>query len=249
MAMQRARRLASAAVVASLAVAGLSACRSGHDVAAYIGDRQITADRVTGVYDEVQRSVAAAGPVPAGQIPPTPVTRADVLGVLLGAELLPEVARQQNVTLPADTSVDRYAAGIRLQPDLEYTKLFAQANAYSEALLQKTTPPAGQPSDADLREVYDAISAAARRAGQDAGTFEQFKGGLADQGKQAVQAASSVRAEINQAAGKMDIKINPRYGAAAVPVLSTITQSGDYILLLRAPIADQDEVAPVSAAH
>ena len=50
--MQRARRLAPIAVVAALGIIALTGCRAQPDVAAYIGDRQITENQVTGILDD-----------------------------------------------------------------------------------------------------------------------------------------------------------------------------------------------------
>src|SRR3954466_10173862 len=106
MPMRRARRLVSVAVVASLAVIGLSACRSAPAMAAYVGDVKIADTRAQAVYDEVHNACAAPGPRPAGAPAPAEVTRDDVVGVLVGAQLLPELAKQQNVSLPASVPVE-----------------------------------------------------------------------------------------------------------------------------------------------
>src|SRR4051794_33905678 len=89
MTMLGARRLAPSAVVASLAVARVSACRSEPSVAAYLGNDRIAESRVQDVWDEANDAVAAAG-VQAGQAgqpgeaAPTPITRADVVRALVG---------------------------------------------------------------------------------------------------------------------------------------------------------------------
>src|SRR4051794_36545236 len=98
MPMRRARRLVSVAVAASLAVTGLSACRSAPAMAAYVDDVQITETRAQAVYDEVHNAILAAGK----QSGLTDVTRADVVSMLVGAELLPGLAKQHGVSLPAD---------------------------------------------------------------------------------------------------------------------------------------------------
>ena len=115
--MQRARRLASVAVVASLAVAGLSACRSEPSVAAYAGGAKITEERVQDVWDDAREAFAAA-PAPAAdaaQAAPATlsVTRADVVRILLSVKVLAEVAKRESLSLPADLSVPDYAAALR----------------------------------------------------------------------------------------------------------------------------------------
>jgi hypothetical protein len=245
--MRRARRLVSVAVVASLAVTGLSACRSAPAMAAYVGTVKIADTRAQAVYDEVHNAIVAAGPPAQGQPAPAEVTRADVVGVLVGAELLPELAKQQNVTLPTDAPVESYATALRLPANTEYTRLYVQASLYANVLLQKATGgPA--PTDADLREVFDALVKASGDSGGT--TFETFKSGLSADNTKAVQTALAVRQEITDAAAKSDLSINPRYEAASLPVLqSQLQQNGPLYVLMSAPLVAVEDTAPVSAAH
>jgi hypothetical protein len=245
MRMRRARRLVSVAVVASLAVIGLSACRSTPSVAAYIGAGQIADTRAQAVYAEVHKAILDAGKPAPGELGPAEVTRADVVGVLVGAELLPEMAKEQGVSLPADAQIDKYASALRLPPNTEFTRLYVQESLYANQLMQKATGgPA--PTEADLREVFNGFVEA---SGGDIGvTFDQFKGTLNDNGKKAVQEAVSLREEIRGAATKAQVRINPRYGEASVPVLMTPLQSGVFARLMNAPLVSAADAAPVSAA-
>jgi len=246
MAMRRARRLLSVAVVASLAVTGLSACRSAPALAAYVGDVKIADTRAQAVYDEVQKAIVAAGPAAQGEPARAAVTRSDVVGALVGAELLPELAKQQNVSLSADIPLETYAAALGLPANTEYTRLFVQASEYARQLLAKVTD-GPKLTDADLREVFDALVKASGNSGGT--TFEQFKSSLTADNTKAVQSAAGLRQEIDDAAAKADLRINPRYQAASLPVLQTqIQQNGPLVLLMSAPLAAED-AAPVSAAH
>ena len=230
--MQRARRLASVAVVASLAVAGLSACRSEPSVAAYVGDAKITETRVQDVWDEAREAFAdapapAADPAadPAAQAAPATlsISRTDVVRTLLSVNVLAEVAKRESLTLPADLSVPDYAAALRVPENTEYVRLFAEADTYVKLLRQKAqNAPAA--SDADLREVYDVL--AAEKQVPEGTTFENFKTALPEQNKVLVQSAAAVRNEINEVTGSMGIRINPRYQPLAIPVLEFQTQSG-----------------------
>jgi len=242
MPMRRARRLVSVAVVASLAVTGLSACRSAPAMAAYVGDVKISDARARAVYDEVHKALAAARPAANGA-PAREVTRADVVGVLVGAELLPELAKQQNVSLTSDIPLETYAAALRLPANAEYTRLYVQASEYARQLLPKVTG-GPQPTDADLREVFAALVKATGTSGT---TFEQFKSGLTADNTKAVQTAAGLRQEIDDAATKADLRINPRYEGASLPVLqSQLQQDGPLVRLMSAPLAAGD-AAPVSA--
>jgi hypothetical protein len=242
MPMRRARRLVSVAVVASLAVTGLSACRSAPAVAAYVGDVKIADSRARAVYDEVHKAMVAAGPSTTGE-PAPDVTRADVVGVLIGAELLPELAKQQNVSLASDIPLDTYAAALRLPANTEYTRLYVQASEYVRQLLPKVTN-LPQPTDADVREVFNALVKATGTSGT---TFEQFKSGLTADNTKALQSAAGLRQEIDAAAAKADLRINPRYEAASLPVLqSEVQQNGPLVRLMSAPLVPAD-AATVSA--
>jgi hypothetical protein len=247
MAMQRARRLASVAVVASLAVASLTACRAEPSVAAYVGNTtKITEARVDQVFNEVTKASAAApAPTQPGQpaaVGPA-VSRSDVLQTLLAARVMGEVAKRQSLTLPADLSLADYATALRVPAQTEYIRLYAQADTVTKLLRQKAqNAPAA--TDADLREVYDVLVANQEiPAGTD---FAAFKANLPDQNKQLVQSASAVRQQISDVAKTMDIKVNPRYQDIGIPVLEFQTQAGELRPLVTAPLSDTDDAAPVA---
>lgn len=243
--MQRARRLASVAVVASLAVAGLSACRSEPSVAAYLGDSRLTEARVQDVWDEAHDAVVkAAAKGDPGKPVVMPVTRADVVRTLVSADVLAEVAKAENVTLPADLTLDEYASSLHIPADTEFVRLYAQADIYVRLLRQGVTS-APAPSDADLREVYDVLAANGQI--QEGGSFEQFKTSLPDQNKQLVQTAGAVRQEIAKVTKPLDIKVNPRYQPLGIPVLQFQTANGEVRPLVSVPLGE-DETAPVSAS-
>ncbi|MFF5291527.1 hypothetical protein [Paractinoplanes globisporus] len=242
--MRSARRLASVAVVASLAVAGLSACRSAPSVAAYLGDTTITESRVTDVYNEVYDAVSATPP-PKGEAVPMPITRMDVARVLVSAEILPIVAKQHNVSLPATVPVDDYASALSIPPGTEYAKLFAESDTLTTLLRQNaTTQP--QLTDTDLREVYDALVTSGQIPANT--PFDQFKSALPADNTQAVQSAVAVRNEIAEVTSAMTISINPRYQPMAIPVLLFQTQQKEVRALVSAPIGANDASVPVSAA-
>jgi hypothetical protein len=247
--MQRARRLASVAVVASLAVVGLSACRSEPSVAAYLGDSRLTEARVQDVWDEAHDAVvkAAAGQAPAGKSGAAvtmPITRADVVRTLVSADVLGKVAKAENVSLPADLTLDEYASSLHVPATTEFIRLYAEADTYVRLLRQGITNPAA-PSDADLQEVFNVLAANGQI--QEGSTFEQFKTSLPDSNKQLVQTATAVRQEIAEVAKPLDIKVNPRYQPLGIPVLQFQTANGEVRPLVSVPLGD-DESAPVSAS-
>ena len=136
--MQRARRFASIAVVASLAVAGLSACRSEPSVAAYVGDSgRITEARVQEVWDDARKALTeatAAQPAadaagPAAGPAAMPISRADIAPTLVSADVLAQTAQRQNVTLPGTLPLGDYATQLRLPQSAEYVRLYAESDA------------------------------------------------------------------------------------------------------------------------
>jgi hypothetical protein len=243
MPMQRARRLVSVAAVASLAVAGLSACRSAPSVAAYVGDTKITESRVDAVWNEARDAVQAASPPASGEALAISITRADVVRVLVSADVLPEVAKKHNVSLPSNLQLNEYASALHVPASTEFVRLFAQSEGYVSAL-QQSVKNAPAPTDDDLREVFDALLAAGQQAAQGT-TFEQFKSGLAAQNVQAVQVAAAVRNEINEAATPLDVRVNPRYQPLGIPVLQFQTQQGAVKPLVVASLG-KDETVPVT---
>jgi hypothetical protein len=244
--MQRARRLASVAVVASLAVAGLSACRSEPSVAAYVGGGKVTESRVQEVWDEARKALNDAGPQ-AGAESASPaalaITRSDVVRALVSVDVLTEVAKKENVTLPADLALADYASALRLPESAEYVRLYARSDSLIKALRQNAQN-APAPTDADLREVFDVLVANEQIA--PGSTFAEFKAALPAQNMQLVQSAAAVRKEINEVTGPLRIRVNPRYQPLGIPVLEFQTQAGELRPLVVAPLGAEGADSPVT---
>jgi hypothetical protein len=244
MAMQRARRLASVVVVASLGVAGLSACRSEPSVAAYVGgSERITEDRVDAVYNDVRDKLQGASSKPVT----VPLSRTDVVSVLVGSEMINKIAAQQGVAAPADLQEAALAGALKLPADSEYLKLYAQWEGAVSALRAKVTAPA-KPTDADLRELFDSLVAI---QGVDPSTkFDAFKQQLAQsQNEAVVEQTVALRDQIVKASSQYHVRINPRYQPAKLPILETQGQDGSLYPLITAPIGPNDLVAPVTDAR
>jgi hypothetical protein len=242
MAMQRARRLVSVAAVASVAVAGLSACRSAPSVAAYVGPAKITDARVDAVFDDAHDKLVAAAAQQSGKPVTMPITRADVVRTLLSAQVLEQVAKQHNLTLPADLGIADYANSVHIPENTEFVRLFAQTDAYVK-LLRQDVKSAPEPSDADLQQVFDVLASTGQIAA--GSSFADFKAQLPAQNKQLVQTAAAVRKEITDVSNKMDIKVNPKYQPVGVPVLQFQTNDGQVRPLISAQLGPED-AAPVT---
>ena len=244
MTMQRVRRLASVVVVASLGMAGLSACRSEPSVAAYVGgSERITEDRVDAVYNDVRDKLQSVAHKP---VTP-PITRTDVVSLLVGSEMIDKVAAQRGVSAPANLQENALGTALGLPADSEYLKLYAKWEGTISALRSKVTAP-GNPTDAELRELFDSLVAI--KGVDPAAGFAGFKQQLAQsQNMPVVQQAVAVRDEIVKASGGLGIRINPRYQPAHLPVLDTQGSNGQLVPLMTVPIGPNDLVAPVSEAR
>jgi hypothetical protein len=237
MTMQRARRLASVVVVASLGVAGLSACQSAPSVAAYVGSSErISQDRVDAVYKELQAGGSS------------PITHTDVLSVLVGSELIDKIATQQGVSAPADLQVPALAQALKVPATSEYAKLYAEWEGVTTALRAKVTAT-GTPTDADLHELFDALVAG--KQVDPTTKFADFKSQLAQSQNMAlVQQSVALRTEIEKASTQYGVRVNPRYQPAQLPILETLDQNtGQLISLMSTPIGPNDMVSPVSDAR
>jgi hypothetical protein len=226
MRMQRARRLASTAVVAALVVVGLSACQAEPDVAAYAGSLgTITADQVSQVYDQAEDELTAsraqvqqsqsgesAEPVAPAQLP---FKQQDVLNTMLTVDILEKVAAAHHVQPAAEPTIDQVAKGTSYSPNWDYTELYTHAFQLRSAALEAMTP--AELTDADLRSVYDKLSAAAPG---NVPPFEQFKGQLSEADQKTLQQSIALRDEIAKVVAAEDVTPNPRYGEQELILLS-----------------------------
>lgn len=249
--MHRARRLASIAVVASLGLGGLSACRSEPSVAAYVGDdTRITEKRVQEVWDDafaaVQTANGDAEAAAEASAPPATlsISRSDVVRTLVSNNVLTEVAQRESVTVPAELPLGDYATQLRLPQEAEYVRLYAESDALIRALRTKVQAAAADVTDDDLREVFDVlISAQEVPAGT---TFEQFKTQLPAENLALVKTAAAVRKEVAETTDAMKITVNPRYQPLTIPVLEFQTQNGALRPLVEVPLGQSAENNPVT---
>src|SRR4051812_15586842 len=126
MAMQRARRLASAVVVASLGVAGLSGCQQAPGVAAYLGPLgTITESRVQAVWDDAHDALARqANGKPVTMV----VTRPQIVQTLILDRVLGRLAASRSLTATNDQA-EQVAAGTKLPASTQFVQLYAHWNS------------------------------------------------------------------------------------------------------------------------
>jgi hypothetical protein len=231
--MHRVRRLASVAVVASLAVTGLSACRSQPNVAAYVGDQRITEARVQDVWDQAR---GATG-LQAGK--PFSIPRAEVVRVLVSRPVLDSVAAAEAITLPQlDYNAAAQATGVPATTD--YTRTYAEVSALTDMIQEKgqgQNAPAA--SDADLQKVFQTLSS----NGVVNGDFANFKANLGQNGP-LVNTAVATGNKITKTATSMKVSVNPRYGQVDV-TLHAQTSDGQAVPLFEASLDPSSTPAPV----
>ncbi|MEV0605099.1 SurA N-terminal domain-containing protein [Polymorphospora rubra] len=225
--MQRARRLVSIAVIAALGLGGLTACRSQPGVAAYVGDRHITEERVERLYNDALEQLTAAieqqraaqpeqseGPEPTEVT--LPITRQDIVVTLVGADLLGGLVREKGLTA-TPVAVEQVVQQLRLPPTTEFAQLFAEYEGYVQALVGASQPV--EPSEADLRDVYDRL---AKGGGfrDPAPSFEEFVATLGTQDRQTLSQSIGLRDEVFTQVQKVDATVNPRYAPAQLALVT-----------------------------
>ncbi|WP_436523756.1 hypothetical protein [Actinoplanes sp. HUAS TT8] len=226
--MQRSRRLASMAVVASLAVAGLTACRSEPATAAYVGDTRITEKQVQKIWDEARQSVGDAGTVP--------VSRAQIVRALVTLPVMEQVAANNQVALPADLPYDQIAESVKLPATIEYVRLLTKTVALQILVNQKVTAVATLSED-DLRAVYKrAEDLHALRPGA---TFDAFRSGMDEELSAGLKSGVGRRNEIDAVTEKLHVTVNPRYQPMEIVTYAyPVSQTGS-LNLVAAALGDQ----------
>ena len=244
--MQRARRLATAVVAASLAVGGLSACRSEPTVAAYLGGTETVSEQeVQEIWDdahdtltvqardraaaaekaqraeEEKRTAAGEKVQPAPTITAKPVempfSRADIVHALVARDLYGHVAGERQVRLPDAVPYDAVATDRKLPAGSDYVRVLTENLVLRELLVESYLPAATTPDDEDMREVYDAFASV---GGVEPGSdFTAWRSAQSEQNLRTVAAVAAVRDRIEAAATDLDIKVNPRYHPFEVSVL------------------------------
>jgi hypothetical protein len=229
MAMQRVRRLSAVAVATTLAVTGLSACRSEPTVAAYVGQDRITEDRVSGVLDEARQNKIT---VAEGQQAAPELKRQDVVDTLIGLDVMREIAKQRGLTA---TALDRaqVAQAVGVKAGAEYVALYTEYRGLLNAAGAGGKP--AQPTEADLRDVYNRLTAGG--ANPNGASFEQFAGSITQQDQQILAQNIGLRNDLGPEIAKLNTVVNPKYVAPELPLVSTQGPDGQPLPLVVLPFA------------
>lgn len=235
--MLRARRLACAVVAASLALGGLSACRSEPAVAAYIGSAKVSEQEVQQAWDEVydvlkadavqaaaaaekqqrdeekQQEAAGADVKPAPSVRPEPVqmpfSRADVVHAFVLREIYGRMAETRGTAVPTQWPYQEAAAQTKLPADSRYLRLYVENSILSNQLRETIKAPA-QPTEADMRAVYDVLVANSDDSAS-VPDFSTFSSTMVPQNRQLIAGAAAMRDEMYEAAEELRVDVNPRY--------------------------------------
>lgn len=215
--MQRARRLASIAVIAVLGTTVLSACRSESGVAAYLGDRKITEDEVTSVLDDVRSKVPSAEPTPsaAPQADASQVkapNRVEVVTTLVMREICLRLAADKGFKPMEQAPLAEVARAMGLPMESRYVRLFSELDACRAGI------PVSQPVAPTQEELMDLV-ARGRAAGvvppdaQDGEAGKQLDGDV-------LRRALAMRNVLAEAVGNAGVTVNPRYRPLEYSVLT-----------------------------
>ncbi|MFY1673141.1 hypothetical protein ACN27G_24780 [Plantactinospora sp. WMMB334] len=215
--MQRARRLASIAVIAVLGATALSACRSDSSVAVYLGDKKITEDEVTEVLDDVRDRVPQGGDEPgATPAPGAPEvkapTRTEVVSTLTMREVCLKLAADKGFTPSEQAPIEQVAQATGLPADSRYVRLFSELDACRAGI------PVTQPVAPTQEELMDVV-ARGRVAGvippdaKDGEAGQQLDGDV-------LRRALAMRNALHEALEGYDVTVNPRYRPLEYPVLT-----------------------------
>jgi hypothetical protein len=225
-AMQRARRLASAVAVAALAVSGLAACRSEPTVAAYVGQDRITEDRVSGVLDEANKNKIT---VAQGQ-PASEIKRQDVVDTLVGLDVMRQIAKKRGLT-PTPLDSAQVAQAVGLKAEAEYVALYTEYRGLLNAAGASGKP--AQPTEADLRDVYNRLTAGG--ANPNGASFEQFAGSISQQDQQVLAQNIGLRNDLAPEIAKLSTVVNPKYTVPELPLVSAKGPDGQPLPLVVLP--------------
>ena len=223
--MLRARRIASIVVVAALGLGGLAACRSEPSVAAYLGDRKVTEDQVTQIFDGAGAGASATPAAeeqqqPGAQSKGPAVSRQQIVDLQVTLDLGRKVAAEQGVQPLTAVSTEQVAAELGVPETSQYAKDYTDWVNLSQAIFAKLGDTAPAATEEQLRGVYDAlVKVNAIDPGFD---LAQIKQAFGDGGF--VASAYQLTGLLEKAASGSDTTVNPRYLPLAAPMVVSSQQ-------------------------
>lgn len=183
------RRLIAAAGIAAV-VLGLGACRSNPDVAAYVGDVEISEKYVTELADEV------GGEAKRGQI----------VQLLVIRELCLQQVAAEGGTAPAPQAQDGAPKLAVLSEQLR--------SCLGTIKIEQVVPTDGDWADVCARAVKAGLF------GPGATVESSMADCRSEQNKATVEGAFGLKASLDKANSTFDVRVNPRYAPLTMPLIS-----------------------------
>jgi hypothetical protein len=223
------RRVVVAVAIGLTAIGLLSACRMDAGSAAFVGNSRITEAYVDKVASSVPQSATSIS-----------VNQARDLAVTYTTfnALAEHIAKDKGYARPAPTTeqistiVTDFNIPVAQSSTNEFVKVLAQANAWENFLAGKAASVT--PTDPELKQVYDNLVAQGVITPTDPGSsFSELKSAIA--GLQGIGNAVTLQRQLEVAAKKYDLDINPRYAisctvapcsAIQIPLLPVQLQDG-----------------------
>ena len=221
------RRLAVAAILGMLAIAGIAGCRSAPSVAAYVGDRSYTITEVDQIHDEIQAKYQAD--LKAAGLPPQTnelVSRQKVVSILVARDVAKALAESKKLT-KSNITAQQVAQVEGVPADTRYAQTLAEYHGYLDALDKAAT--ATNPSDADLQFVVDQLVQAQALEPM---SLEQARAALGEGNLGVLARAGQVRDEMQAQARTANVVVNPRYAPAQEAVLELPANQGPSVPLV-----------------
>jgi hypothetical protein len=225
--MQQVRRLAPVAVLALVAALVLTGCRSRPEVAAYIGDMRVTVAELDAIVDEATRERVSADRV------------GDVRSIALSSMIFLEAAKRlvAERKLPAPTvNPQATADSLQLPVGLRLVQISAESDAYRDLILKQPTEE--QPTDADLRSIYE-------QANVPNIDFEAAKPQIAQIPE--VPPTLAAKRALTRVLSELSISVNPRYGGNLQITLLELQAGGEAFKAVVLPITGRPGGSPVRA--
>jgi hypothetical protein len=226
--MQSARRYALLAALTLGAGLALTGCRSDPAVAAYVGGDTITEAQVDALIADAH---AAGKQTPAAASPGTQasqLSRSSVVTILVLGKVCDQLKAKQHFT-PQPIGAER-AGQIGGVPAT--SKYALELDKTYSCLSAVPIPPNAQPTDAEIRDIYDR----AKAKGLVNAPYDQIKAQIA--GDQTVQQAIAVNRTLDSMVSDGDVRVNPRYRPMEFTISDLGTNEPLVVLTMGEPASD-----------
>jgi len=232
--MPRARRLASTVVVAALAATGLAACNRAPNVAVYFGDKKaVTETEVQRIWDDSSAKLVAD----AEGKKVMPVDRQTIVNIEVAVGALRALSQKKGFS-PAQVPAADIAQQLTMEPSAPLVTLAAEYQGLRTAALQSAQP--ANATEADLRDIYSRFKTAGTE-----GSYEQFTATITDDVRQQIGPPLGLRNDLKAESADLHIKVNPRYQAPTLPLLTTTSGNSGSLTLIDVVLGSGTPSAPV----